>query len=211
MFQDFIFNIKKVIKKYHLDAFREVAIFMIILLFFHFLFKLFASDISANRFFISSSEWLAEKVYYTSKWILDALNVKVTAFEELTIAGSFHRRVFYYPENNGAVFVNHSCSGLKQFYQWVVLLLLYPGPWKHKAWFIPMGLVVIHLVNLFRIVSMTYVTIYLPEHWHFSHDYILRPFFYVVMFALWVWWNEKFYLKNKKRKQKATVITSPAP
>jgi len=203
MLRNLISTIKDLIKKYHLDAFKEVAIFMIILLFFHFLFKIFTSDITANRFFNSSSEWLAERVFYASRWILEALNVKITSFEQLAIGGSIKNRVFYYPENNGFVSVNLSCSGLKQFYQWVVLMLLYPGPWRHKAWFIPLGLIVIHFVNLFRIVSMTFVTIHLPDQWDFIHDNILRPFFYVVMFAFWVWWNEKFYLKNKKRNQEA--------
>jgi exosortase/archaeosortase family protein len=193
----FIDQIKAFIKKYHLYAFKDVAIFMIILLFFHFLYRFFSLDITAVRFIDNSSDWLAEQVYTTSRWILEKLNVDVTAFDQLNIGDSVRRRVFYYPENNGFVSVNHSCSGLKQFYQWIVLMLLYPGPWKHKTWFIPLGLLVIHCVNLFRIVGMTLVTIHLPQHWDFIHDYIMRPFFYIVMFALWVWWNEKFYHKPK--------------
>jgi exosortase/archaeosortase family protein len=196
-------QIKAFINKYHLYAFKDVAVFMIILLFFHFLFKIFTTNISASRFYIDSSDWLAERVFSTSRWILEMLNVKVTAFDQLNIDGNIRNRVFYYPENNGYVSVNHSCSGLKQFYQWIVLMLLYPGPWKHKTWFIPMGLGIIHLVNLFRIVGMTFVTIHLSQHWDFIHDYVMRPFFYVVMFALWVWWNEKFYHKPKLKTETA--------
>jgi exosortase/archaeosortase family protein len=196
-------SINSFIKKYHLYAFKDVIIFMAILLFFHFLFKIFSKDISAMRFFEDSSDWLAERVFTSSRWILEMLNVKVTAFDQLNIDGNIRMRVFYYPGNNGYVSVNHSCSGLKQFYQWVVLMLLYPGPWKHKTWFIPLGLVIIHFVNLFRLVGMTFVTIHLSQHWNMIHDYVMRPFFYVVMFALWVWWNEKFYLKFKIEKEPA--------
>ncbi len=185
------------IQKYYLYAFKDVAVFIGILLIFHFLFKIFIKDLSAMRFFEDSSDWLAQKVYVTSRWILDFLNVKVTAFDQLNIGNSIRQRVFYYPENNGFVSVNHSCSGLKQFYQWIVLMLLYPGPWKHKIWFIPLGLGIIHMVNLFRIVGMTFVTIHFSQHWDMIHDYVMRPFFYVVMFALWVWWNEKFYHRVK--------------
>lgn len=194
-------QLKAFIKKYHLYAFKDVAVFMLILVFFHFLFKVFAKEISDSQFYYNSSDWLSQKVFEASRWIMDVLNLKVTAFDQLNIGNSIRNRVFYYPENNGFVSVNHSCSGLKQFYQWIVLMLLYPGPWKHKAWFIPMGLVIIHLVNLFRIVGMTYVTIHLPDHWDFIHDYVMRPFFYVVMFALWVWWNEKFYHRFKLVKE----------
>jgi len=63
-----------------------------------------------------------------------------------------------------------------------------------------MGILIVHLVNVFRIVGMVFVTMYLPQYWDFIHDWVMRPFFYVVMFLLWVWWNEKFYLKYKKAK-----------
>lgn len=199
--KNIIDQVKAFIKKYHLYAFKDVAIFMLILVFFHFLFKIFAREISDSRFYIDSSDWLSQKVFEASRWIMEVLNVKVTAFDQLNIGNSIRNRVFYYPENNGYVSVNYSCSGLKQFYQWIILMLLYPGPWKHKSWFIPMGLAIIHFVNLFRIVGMTYVTIHLPDHWDFIHDYVMRPFFYVVMFALWVWWNEKFYHQVKPVKE----------
>jgi exosortase/archaeosortase family protein len=178
---------------------------MVILLFFHVLWKIFVSNIMAVDFIMNSSLYMAEKVYIASQWVLELLNVNVTFFDELTIGGSLRRNVIYYAENNGYVYVNTSCSGLKQFYQWVFLILLFPGPWKHKLWFIPLGLIIIHIVNIFRIVGMTYVTINMPQHWDYIHDWVMRPFFYVVMFLLWVWWNEKFHLKQKQKKKEATA------
>lgn len=192
--------VKAIINKYHLYAFKDVAIFMLILLIFHFLWKIFIGDILKVDFIQDSARFLAKEVFYASQWVLETLNVNVTTFEELAIGGKLRHNVIYYAENNGYVYVNLSCSGLKQFYQWVVLMLLYPGPWKHKIWFIPAGLLVIHLVNVFRIVSMTLVTINISQHWDFTHDYVLRPFFYVVMFGMWVLWNEKFYLRLKEKK-----------
>ena len=198
-----ITSIKTVINKYHLYAFKDVAIFMLILLFFHFLWRFFIGDILKVDFIQNSARLLAKEVFFASQWVLEALNVNVTTFEELTIGGGLRRNVIYYAENNGYVYVNLSCSGLKQFYQWVILMLLYPGPWKHKIWYIPVGLVIIHLVNIFRIVSMVFVTINILQHWDFTHDYILRPFFYVVMFGMWVLWNERFYNKSQDSRVKS--------
>ncbi len=76
-------KIKAFIKKYHLYAFKDVAVFMIILLFFHFLFKIFSTDISTSMFYLNSSDWLSEQVFATSRWILEMLNVDVTAFDQL--------------------------------------------------------------------------------------------------------------------------------
>ncbi len=200
MSQKVLNKIDQFFKKYHLYAFKDVAIFMVILVFFHILWRTFVSEFFALDFISRSANWLAYQVFLQSSWFLDVTGVNVTAFDELTIADVVRKNVFICAENSGFVYVNHSCSGLKQFYQWFFLMLLYPGPWKHKLWFFPMGILIVHLVNVFRIVGMVFVTMYLPQYWDFIHDWVMRPFFYVVMFLLWVWWNEKFYLKYKKAK-----------
>lgn len=195
-------QVNNVIEKYNLMAFRDVAIFMIILLVFHFLWKILIGDLLEVPFIYRSAEYLSQRVFSTSQWVLDILGVNYTPFETLDIAGMVRNNVIYLPDVNGYVSVNLSCSGLKQFYQYFFLMLLYPGPWKHKLWFIPMGLVIIHFVNIGRIITMTYITIHSASNWDFWHDYVVRPFFYVVMFGLWVWWNERYYLKNKQRGKK---------
>jgi exosortase/archaeosortase family protein len=187
-------------QKYHLYAFKDVTIFIIILLIFHVLWRTFVGDIMSVDFIRNSANALAREVFVHASWFLSLVGTDITPFDELNIGGGLKQNVFFYAENNGAVYVNLSCSGLKQFYQWFFLILLYPGPWKHKLWFIPFGIVIVHLVNVFRIVSMVWVTMLIPQHWDFMHDWVLRPFFYVVMFFLWVWWNEKFYLPTKKKK-----------
>lgn len=194
--------VRKIIKQYHLDVFLDVALFMIILLFFHFVWRYFIREILSVEFISNSAIWLARQVYFESRWVIDVLGVNVTPFDELIIGGGVKWNVFYHAENHGYVSVNSSCSGLKQFYQWFFLMILFPGPWKQKLWFIPSGLVIIHVVNVFRIVTMVYVTIYFSQYWDFIHDWVLRPLFYVVMFMLWVWWNEKYYLKGRFGKRK---------
>ena len=201
MNNSFINKLNAIIKKYHLQAFKDIIIFMAILLAFHILWKIFIKDWFAISFIYDSAYWLSGKVFVASVWVLDLFNVNITPFSELTIKGTVRYNVIFCPDNNGFVYVNRSCSGLKQFYQWFFLMILYPGPWKQKLWFIPMGLGIIHIVNICRIVGMTFVTMTIPQHWDFMHDYVARPFFYVVMFFLWVWWNEKFYLKSKQKKQ----------
>ena len=168
MNKSFIDKLNAIIKKYHLQAFKDVIIFMSILLVFHILWRLFIKDLFSVQFIYDSAYWLAGKVFVASVWVLDVFNVNVTSFDELAIAGKVRYNVIFYAENNGYVYVNRSCSGLKQFYQWFFLILLYPGPWKHKLWFFPLGLVIIHCVNIFRIVSMTFVTMTIPQHWDFA-------------------------------------------
>lgn len=67
-----------------------------------------------------------------------------------------------------------------------------------KLWFIPLGVIIVHLTNVIRVVGLAMVMNYWPQHWDFSHDYVFRPLFYVVIFVLWVIWVER--LKDKHTK-----------
>lgn len=161
----------------------DVGLFALITYGFHLLFRQFSSEIMANDFMSVSAEWLALQVYEISLWI----NRHILGF--LITTEPVNTMWF---SNGGYITVNESCSGLKQFYQVLVLFVLFPGPWKHKLWFIPLGFFIMFLTNVFRIVSLSVILLWQPEVWDFSHDWILRPFFYIVLFGLWVWWVEKF-------------------
>lgn len=169
----------------------DIVLFAVITIFFHRLWWDFARIIKAFGLVNITADWLADRVFDTSLWFnrhLLGMHITVEAPNIMWFA------------NGGYVQVNESCSGLKQFYQILVLFVLFPGPWKHKLWFIPMSMVIMHGVNVFRIVTLSIMVLWKPEYWHFTHDWILRPGFYVVIFLLWVWWVEKFRQKPKLNK-----------
>jgi exosortase/archaeosortase family protein len=171
----------------------NVAIFAILILGFHYFFRWWAYD--DNKYWPIESivmpiyEFMANLLYTNSVWAIQHL----TGYEFKT--NTELREIFM---GTGRVSVNYGCSGFKQFLQWIVLMTFFPGPWKHKAWFILAGLIIIHIVNIFRISSLSIILHYgaSQTQWDFTHDWILRPFFYVVMFGLWVFWVEKFVDKK---------------
>ena len=186
-------NIKQLISTNQLRPLKDVALFSILILGFHFFFRWWAYDLSYWPFqgiINPTYKFLTDLLYNNSIWALKYL----TAYE-FTTDDSLRKIII----GSGSVSVNFGCSGLKQFLQWVILMGFFPGPWKKKLWFIPSGLIIIHLVNIFRISGLSILLEYYPQYWNFSHDYLFRPFFYVVMFAMWVIWVEKF--KGKKSKQ----------
>jgi exosortase/archaeosortase family protein len=178
-------EINKSIKKYKLYVLKDVALFIMITLVIHYSFRFWANQ--THYWPIEQSMWkandvMSQIVFNQSVWLVDnILRIPITT-EDRTL-------LF---ENTGFITINHGCSGLKQILQFLLLMLVFPGPWKHKAWFIPMGILLVHFTNLFRITGLAVITITIPEHWDFAHDNIFRPFFYVVIFSLWVWWVEKF-------------------
>jgi len=94
-------------------------------------------------------------------------------------------------DNGSWIKLNYSCSGDKQILQFALLILIYPGLWKRKIWFIPLGMIIIHFTNVLRIVLLSVVSINRPEYWHLAHNTVLRAMFYVVILALWIIWVEK--------------------
>ena len=182
-------KIVQLLKNKQLKPLINVAIFAILILGFHYFFRWWAYG--DNKYWpieglvMPIYEFLANLLYNNSVWALQHLtNYEFTTDDSL--------RTIYI--GKGYVAVNYGCSGFKQFLQWIVLMTFFPGPWKHKAWFIPTGLLVVHLVNVFRITSLSVFLVYNQSQtdWDFTHDWILRPFFYVVMFGMWVFWVEKF-------------------
>ena len=173
----------------------NVAIFSILILGFHYFFRWWAYGDNIywpiKSLVMPAYEFLSNLLYENSVWALRHL----TAYEF-----SAKAEIREISTVSGYVGVNAGCSGLKQFLQWIVLMSFFPGPWKQKLWFIPFGLIVIHVVNIFRISFLSVLLIYNNDQvtWDFTHDWILRPFFYVVMFGMWVIWVEKFQ-KPKSR------------
>ncbi|MFC1731193.1 archaeosortase/exosortase family protein [candidate division KSB1 bacterium] len=189
--------IKSFIEKYKLFALKDVIIFCIITLGFHFLFRYLAYQLHYELFGvrvipIGVFDFFRDQVYYGTTFILRDL---------LGISFQVNDHTIYF-NNNTFIGVNHGCSGVKLFLQWIVLMVIYPGPWKKKLWFIPLGMILIYLTNLFRMTGLSIILLkFQNQTWfNFSHDYIFRPLFYVVIFSLWVIWVEYIYRKKKKRK-----------
>lgn len=160
----------------------------------HLVFRQYSSEIMSLTFIADSGRWLANQVYHISLWFnRSILGLHITLEPGNTMWFS----------NGGYISVNTSCSGLKQFYQVLVLFVLFPGPWIHKLWYIPLGFAIMFATNVFRIVALSLILLWKPEHWDFSHDWILRPFFYVVLFGLWVYWVEHFSRKRRGRNETA--------
>jgi exosortase/archaeosortase family protein len=178
-------KVNTLLDKYRLRSLKDVIFFMLITIVIHFSWRGWAYDTHywpIGQWVKDAQNFLAGIVYMQSSWF----NEHILGLEFTTADKTM------YFVNNGYVAVNRSCSGLKLFTQWTLLMMLYPGPWKKKLWYIPMGILIVHLTNLFRIIGLSVIVIHWPRYWDFSHDYLFRPFFYVVIFTMWVIWVERF-------------------
>ena len=101
------------------------------------------------------------------------------------------------------VIIAPECASLKQWLHWLFLMILFPGPWKHKLWYIPAGLVVIEWTNIIRVCGILLMQVQWPnihlrfggqviDTFHLAHDYVFKLFFYLVIFLMWMLWVELF-------------------
>ena len=175
--------LRSFIEKHRLEFLVRLFFFAVIIYFFHWLWwkggmKNWLADYA---FFHETESFLAHQVFLPAAWIVK----HIVGYPIHTADNTL------YFQNNGYISIEGSCSGLKQFYQWIVLMLLFPGSWKKKLWYIPFGIFTVHLYNIIRIVVLSVVIVHWPSRWDFIHHWIMRPLYYGVIFLLWVLWVEK--------------------
>ncbi|MEJ1238130.1 exosortase family protein XrtF [Chryseolinea sp. T2] len=98
--------------------------------------------------------------------------------------------------NRDILSIYEGCNGVNVMIIFVAFLLAF-GPVNRRLWwYIPMGLVILHLCNLFRITALFWVSLNKPDFMYFLHKYFFTAALYVVTFALWVIWV-RMYLRPR--------------
>lgn len=96
---------------------------------------------------------------------------------------------------NGSIIV-WGCTGLKQSFIWLIIMLFARGSWKRKLWFVPLGWLCIYVFNIIRITLVTMAVEFHPEWFELLHSYLFKYLFYFMLFMLWVGWTEKLGKAN---------------
>lgn len=84
--------------------------------------------------------------------------------------------------------VDTPCNGLPMIYLFSSFIIIYSGPVLRKLAFVAFGIGVIHLLNLVRIIGLSYISIYSPDYFHFNHKYLFQIIVYSAIFSLWLFW-----------------------
>ncbi|MCE2772708.1 MAG: exosortase/archaeosortase family protein [Bacteroidetes bacterium] len=89
------------------------------------------------------------------------------------------------------LWIGDPCNGLTLFALFTIFIVAFPGPWKHKLWFIPVGITVIHFLNVVRITALCVIVLKRPEWLDFNHTYTFQLLMYGFIFGLWWIWIQK--------------------
>jgi len=61
-----------------------------------------------------------------------------------------------------------------------------------KLWFIPFGLITLHLLNALRIIALCIIVGVDYRYLDFNHTYTFTILVNGYMFLLWLWWAKKY-------------------
>lgn len=103
-------------------------------------------------------------------------------------------------DGSNGVWVGSNCNAITLFALFSVFIITYPGHQKNKLWYIPAGIVSIHLLNILRVVALALIANYSPAYLNFNHTYTFTFLIYAFIFMLWMIWVNKFSSKTSSEK-----------
>ncbi len=95
-------------------------------------------------------------------------------------------------DGSTGVWVGSNCNAISLFMLFIVFIVWYPGHQTSKLWFIPFGLVTIHILNIIRVIGLVLISKNAPQYLDFNHTYTFTFIVYAYIFFLWMWWVNKF-------------------
>lgn len=84
------------------------------------------------------------------------------------------------------------CNALSVMILFAAFVVAFTGKWLRTISFIALGGVIIHLLNILRIVLLSIALLNYPEQENLLHGVVFPLFIYGVVFGLWVVWVNKY-------------------
>ena len=113
--------------------------------------------------------------------------------EETSSTPSAERAYVYLstPESGNVLSVYEGCNAINVVIIFLAFLLALPFN-QVLLWFVPLGLLIIHLSNLARIALLYFVSLHYPDAMYFVHKYLFTAFIFAVVFVLWFWYVKRY-------------------
>lgn len=106
-----------------------------------------------------------------------------------------------YIKGTPGIFIGDSCNGISLFALFSIFVVAFPGKHIRKLLFIPMGILLIHFLNILRVVALAIIQTYSYEWTEFNHTYTFTIIIYFFIFVLWMVWVNKFSGINKLQRK----------
>lgn len=119
--------------------------------------------------------------------------------QNFEIKASAYGKEFYqigyatYINSNPGVYIAYDCNGFELLVAFIAFLIAFNFKWnKHLLWFVPVGLAIIHFINVLRVIGLMIIYEINPAWLEINHKYIFTIIVYAAILGLLYWWVSKF-------------------
>lgn len=95
------------------------------------------------------------------------------------------------------LFIGDSCNGISLFSLFSIFIIAFPGKAISKLIFIPAGILLIHILNVLRVVALAIIETYSYALTEFNHTYTFTILIYACIFLMWLFWINKYSAMKK--------------
>ena len=132
---------------------------------------------------------LSPLTYYTARTTLVLLHL--CGMEAARAA------MLIYHSDGFAYEIYYRCTGFLPVAILTASIFAYPGPLRGKFFGLAIGVPVILALNLFRLVCLFYVGVYIPTAFDFSHSVLGESLLVLATLGLWLAWIKWNHSMNK--------------
>lgn len=111
-------------------------------------------------------------------------NPKDPEFQLLIIKGG--------SDGQQGVWVGDGCNAISLFVLFSIFIIGLPGSVEKKLWFLPVGIFLIHLINIARVCALAFISYKDFNLLNFNHTYTFTIIVYGFIFGLWMLWVNKY-------------------
>jgi Transmembrane exosortase (Exosortase_EpsH). len=182
-----------------LAPFKGVFIFIVAMMAANWFWKIFVHDGNYDTDVTFLGINITGPFIFEQKEIIRVVSL---VFELFNIPFAINHGTMFEFANRQSSEIAWGCTGLKQAFIFACIITFSRGSWKHKWWYILAGLLVVHMVNVLRITVVGVVLSHNPEAFDIVHTYFFKYIFYLIIFLMWVMWEEYFFKKSLQKTEK---------
>jgi exosortase family protein XrtF len=129
---------------------------------------------------------------------LDLAVIDLTVFLSKNILEGFGYAVYTGADRligiDGAsgLWIGDNCNGITLFSLFAWFVIAYKGRIKYKLIYIPIGIILIQLLNVLRVVVLAILDTHSRSWTEFNHTYTFTIVIYGFIFLLWMTWVNRF-------------------
>jgi exosortase/archaeosortase family protein len=127
-----------------------------------------------------------DNIVVVAAWLLRVMQYDIIQYDVVILI-----------KGSAGVAVGPACVGFGLLFGFAGLILSYHGSIKSKLWFIPLGLLGIHTINILRIVILAIISNINNDWVDFNHKYVFNTIIYIFIFLMFTWWVRHIEIQGK--------------